>query len=367
MLILFILTPVFAQAISSGAGLQLDFRTPPWELITVLAVVASFSVIAVAYLISKAFGISELSGWVRDEAYQLIAMTILVFFVFSVIQVEKGIFESFGYVPTAQNSNPAITSASDYLYSVRTYVGTTLSSVYVLNSVVQAGVYKYKMPISKYINPIDISKGYKEFAKAFSDLLMTVNNAFGAVLGLTTAQIMFLDLINRTAFTILLPLGVFLRVFTFSRGVGTFFIAIAIAFYVVYPLTFALNQKIVDHLLGYENAWKDIVKARTYQIPVFGQLVELADSKLQPKEGADSSSIFNFYSNMFGGMVHSVSSGAAYINMALPFTLLREGAFAFVLFTVIPIIDFVITLGVARELGSLLGGDVSFGDLLKSL
>jgi hypothetical protein len=124
-----------------------------------------------------------------------------------------------------------------------------------------------------------------------------------------------------------------------------------------------LNQRIVDHLLGSEGAWKDIVKARTLQSPVAGEILSWGDLATNSIE----TSRIGKYVDLYTGMARTALSGAAYVSMAVPFTLLEEGAYAFVLFTVIPILDFVITLGISRELGSLLGGDVSFGKLLTML
>lgn len=365
--LLFSMTIVSAQM--STTSNPPSFRVQTWELTTILAILASFSVIAIAYMISKGLGIPALNGWARNEAYQLIAMAIVVCLLFSALQIENYIFESFGYSPTPAVPNPAISSAQTYLSSVRTYVGSVLISTYFLNGIIQMLNFKLELPETMFYNAVDFGKGMTAFTGAMSGIIKLSSGVFGTVLGLTTAQTIFLDFINRIAFTILLPIGLFLRVFSFSRGIGTFFIALAIAFYVVYPLTFLMNEKIVDQILGYQGAWQNILKARSLQSTENGWIYQMADSQIQPSNPFGASGFVDYYTRLFTSIVYYAASTANYtINTTFnPFTLLNEGAFAFVLFTVIPILDFVITLGISREIGSLLGADVSFGDLLKTL
>lgn len=53
-------------------------------------------------------------------------------------------------------------------------------------------------------------------------------------------QYMFLDYIAKNMFTVILPLGIILRIIPIFRGIGGLLIAIGIGFYIIYPLFFLL-------------------------------------------------------------------------------------------------------------------------------
>jgi hypothetical protein len=54
------------------------------------------------------------------------------------------------------------------------------------------------------------------------------------------AQISFLRFIETSMFTVFLPIGILLRAFPPTRGAGAVLIAIAIGFYVVFPMAYTL-------------------------------------------------------------------------------------------------------------------------------
>lgn len=343
---------VFIQSFVYAQTQPVTLRTVPWELTVLAALLVQLMIIVFAYMISYAFNVKELAGWSKGEIYQVAMMAFIVFLFFALIKVENIFFEAYGFSPSQSDSNPAIENARLYLDSVRTYslsiVTSVQTSIFVLNFI-QAQGENIKIPYFEFKDTV------KEAVKSISGLLNIINISATSVLGLTTLQSYFLDIIARLAFTVILPVGLLFRMFSFTRSVGNFLIVVAISFYIVYPLTFLMNQTIVDTLLNKQGSWQDILGERKLQNSKFVQFLSGVNSITENDTAI--SEILNLVTSV-------ISSINKYIN---PFNILDEAAFGFILFTVIPILDFTITIVVAKELGSLFGSDVSFTDLLKQL
>jgi hypothetical protein len=68
--------------------------------------------------------------------------------------------------------------------------------------------------------------------------LEQVSSIFTTFTGSLIVQQMALSLIYAAAFTVLLPIGFILRLLPFFREAGAMLIAVALAFYIVFPLTY---------------------------------------------------------------------------------------------------------------------------------
>ena len=55
----------------------------------------------------------------------------------------------------------------------------------------------------------------------------------------------------------MLPLGIFFRVFPFLRQAGATFIAIAIGFYIVMPMMYVMDMKVVERASGSDITFKN--------------------------------------------------------------------------------------------------------------
>ncbi|VVB73409.1 Uncharacterised protein [uncultured archaeon] len=333
--------PSFAQTSSS-------FRTLPWELMVAAAVLAAYLVVGFAYMIGEGFSLPEMRGWASNEAYQITAVLVLVVLVFITVRIENSVFESFGFSPTPTNPNPAIVAGEQFLDISREYLVSVASASYSANMVMIAVLKKFSTGLTSN-NFIDFRDPAEQLYRSAKDMIGTAVGGIHISIGLMTAQRWFLDLIARSAFTIFLPVGILLRTFTFSRGIGAFFIAVSISFYIVYPLTFLFDQKVVDTLLCPEGAthcdglWKNI---REIRMPALSKAVSF---------------------NSLDGSVGEMMEGAATGFMGSFVVLFSESAFAFVTFTMLTIMNFVITAGVTRSISNLMGYDIRMGDIIKIL
>ena len=322
----------FAQTPDSAV----TFRTLPWELMIALAITASYTIVALAYMAAEGFALSDIKAWASNEAYQITAILIVMFLVFVTVRIENSIFESFGYAPSPTNPNPAITAAQSTLDVSKNYLVVVASSGYVSNTIL-VGLLKNRVIDAQFL----FTKNATEHL--YDSLSSVIGMAIGGIqlsIGIVTAQIWFLDLIARTAFTIFLPLGILLRTFTFSRGIGAFFISISIAFYLVYPLTFILDQHILNALLCQPESqcapdtWTRISQIRVSSLPTES--------------------------------TYKDTTGSALVGAITSFkTILSETAFAFVTFTMLAILNFIITAGVTRSIANLMGYDFRLSDIIK--
>lgn len=71
-------------------------------------------------------------------------------------------------------------------------------------------------------------------------------NALVSALLVQNSQVMLLNLAQNFFFPVLFPIGIFLRCFQFTRGAGGFLMALAVAFYFVYPATILVTKGMMD-------------------------------------------------------------------------------------------------------------------------
>ncbi len=354
MIIIALIPATFAQ---EDSVVVYNLRALPWEIIVLAALFLNLGVISLAFMVSKVFGVRELGGWANNELYQVIMMSLVVFLFFSAIKIENMVFEAYGFTATVEHPNGAIENAKIYLSSVQKYV---------LSIVTSANMFKVALVVgNSYLTKIaevplfDIDRAISSIFESIINMVNFILTSSASVLGLTTMQIYFLDFIDKLAFTLILPVGLLLRTFSFLRNVGNFLIVVAISFYIVYPLTFVINQTIVDTLLNKPGGWSDILDART-QNTEMGKFM----TNLETSFKDDTNSIFA----SLAFSINTVSKLPSLLNEYLnPLVLFNEASFAFLLFTIIPIIDFTITIIVAKELGYFFGSDVDFSEVIKKL
>jgi len=355
---------ILAVVVSAQSGS--DLRTLPWELIVGAAVLAAYMVVAFAYMIGEGFSLPEMRGWAANEAYQVTAVLVIVVLVFITVRIENSVFESFGFSSSPTNPNPSIAAGEQFLDVSREYLISVASAGYSSNMFVIATLKKIKIST----NFIDFSDAIEQLHRTAKDMIGIAVGGIHISIGLMTAQRWFLDLIARTAFTIFLPLGILLRTFTFSRGIGAFFIAIAISFYIVYPLTFLFDQKVVDVLLcgtcannkcggvGPDTcAISDDCASSTCSSGLWKNIREIRLPALSKATSLNS----------IDGSVGELAEGVASGFIGTFTVLFSEAAFAFTTFTLLTIMNFVITAGVTRSISNLMGYDIQMGDLIKIL
>jgi hypothetical protein len=84
-----------------------------------------------------------------------------------------------------------------------------------------------------------------------------------------SAKMFMLQYIKENMLTVFLPLGILLRTFHFTRGIGAFFMSIAIGFFFVYPtVCFIMDSSFAA--AATEPSLPDIISVGMCNIPMFG-------------------------------------------------------------------------------------------------
>jgi hypothetical protein len=88
-----------------------------------------------------------------------------------------------------------------------------------------------------------------------ADGIVSICNVIGygltAVFGSIAAQLAMLSIIDATMYPFFLPAGVLLRFFAPTRDAGTFLITMAIGFQVIFPMTYVINEMVLDGVWTY--------------------------------------------------------------------------------------------------------------------
>ncbi len=201
-----------------------------WLELTAQALLLSFMILALMYMIAIGFTINELKFLAQEEFWQLIVTVVMVALLYSTHTFFDSLFASpeFGANGGVQKASIKISqdiiSKLDLIFeNVKDQADDAgrESSISVFCSFMGTSVYVAACGSYRAITPI-YSTSYQVLSIALMEeksleILLTIGSKY--------------------AFTIFLPLGIFLRTFKFTRGAGGFLIALSIAFYFVLPLT----------------------------------------------------------------------------------------------------------------------------------
>lgn len=332
-----------------------------WYIICLIAVGIAYCVVGLIYMFGKGIGSSEFVAWANNEFYQITATLLILIIVFSVTKIEDEVYKSFGYT----GPSPAIDTAKSYLSDVRSYVTWRFIAAFTLNVYLQiAGDSLVSLTQFEYFNPTGTIEDILSFFK--NDVVGIAITSFGVTFGVTAAQEWVLEIISLITFTIILPLGIFLRAVPFFRKVGSILIAVAIGLYIVYPLTFLLDIKIIRYI---KNCDQDIRIPCRWAEPspteIVGELASLplVLTKLEGNFGKIFGRIMNVRLLSGASVIYAIEG----INL-LSTSLITDGAFGItILGLFLPALNVVITFGVIRHLAGIMGTDVSLRDLMKIL
>lgn len=105
---------------------------------------------------------------------------------------------------------------------------------------------------------------YKEVETYHSIAFICINLMIGL-----SAKMFMLQYIKENMLTVFLPLGIILRTFHFTRGIGAFFMSVAIGFFFIYPtVCFIMDSSFAAN--SAEPPLPEIISAGMCNIPMFG-------------------------------------------------------------------------------------------------
>jgi len=335
-----------------------------WQEVTVAVLSLAFLLIAFVYMVGVGFRLPRVQAWAKNEFYQAVANCIIAGGMLVLISSLNGLTNSI----TGSACTGGLISVCNLDYTIRCPVSCSASrypefccpegSGGACPGYAKLGGYSAAFDHAKcYIdsNRNDLLNSYVTFLGANIALgilfswhqyfapyqqgitislfpgLMTITDFIGVIMMFVAGGAILL-LVNsivldflRFKLMALLPIGIALRSFPFSRGAGAGLIAIVAGFYVVYPMLFFLDS-----------------------------LIFMNDTS-------------NFAALMGCSQPGDFFGWFGYIGCLINSGLNRPIYSVFIVGIFLPLFNLTLTLTFTRELAKLLGGDLDLSSLTKLL
>ena len=209
-----------------------------WQVLAFIAIFSAFMVLLILYMLSYLVDSAEMRMMAKGELYQVfVTLIFLVLFVsfqlYSTTIFSEALSSSFG--GTADH----ITYAQELLDQAATYQADILERL-TMGLTIPLGSMASASASCSIIGTSFSYPGCIGIQVPFSSLMFATNVIVTAMLA-NNSQIVLLNLANSFFFPILLPIGLFLRCFQFTRGAGGLLIAIAFSFYFIFPIAIMLT------------------------------------------------------------------------------------------------------------------------------
>lgn len=248
-----------------------------WQAVGLAAVSMVLVLVGLVYAIGMGFNLPKVKGWARNELYQALASAFILGFLAVMLPSLNGIvtglagplpsgcsggtgctFDSGGACDDSVNNymckpgcggyNVAIDHSQCFLSDMKNRLALTYASLQAASMALGYGLsFKYSLAHAGQ------GVGFAVLPGLFMvmDLMGLMSMFVGTGFAFTWAQSFIFDFIRLKLVT-LLPIGLALRSFPFTRGVGAAMIALVIGLYMVYPLMTTLESWIVsDNLDSY--------------------------------------------------------------------------------------------------------------------
>jgi hypothetical protein len=209
-----------------------------WYEITFVVIAMVMAIISIAYMIGIGFQLPKLQAWAKDELFQalasaLIAVLILTFA--STLELSmKSIIGTDPFTATTDYINSLIASLAGFFIAV-----VTTDSVFALLQTMAFNAMPSQMgfTISPFVGLTTLT----------AMLSLTMEGILGGM-SIMLGQLSFVSFIQ-DKLIVLLPIGVALRSFPWSRSAGGAIVAIFIGFYIFYPFLWTFNSMLYNETI----------------------------------------------------------------------------------------------------------------------
>ena len=275
---------------TSGTGVYQAGWFSNWQLLSLIGVAAAIAIIAIAAMVGHAFNLPEVKAFVDAELMQAVVSVLLVASLIGLVAFldeTTRIAVGSGSLPVLCNANEPcyISAAKQYLDNIYDAANAaakdSLKKSFDNQGLATTG-YSVQFNVW-YLAFAGTSWRYNAGWSMEAERGSAVFETLGTLLAGIYAQKYFLDVILFGIAPVFLLLGVLLRTFFFTRKLGGLLLAIAIALFIVYPLTFAF-------------AWY------TLNVTVYGDRVLPSSDSSCPAECTATYPVA-FYVNSSGGLV----------------------------------------------------------------
>jgi hypothetical protein len=156
-----------------------------------------------------------------------------------------------------------------------------------------------------------ISSVHKEVETYHSIAYLCTNLLIGL-----SAKMFVLQYIKQNMLVVFLPLGILLRTFHFTRGIGALFMALAVGFFFIYPtVVFMMDSSFVEANAG--PALPEILTTGLCNMPIFGSFsfgsaaVEMTSTSGNASQIALSNNLASFVADIQTELIFSNMVGFA--------------------------------------------------------
>ncbi len=237
-----------------------------WLPICIMAIVISVLLHTIVYMFGYSINSHSIKRYALTEMLQAAATALMVILLIGMLVQSFDYIGSLGSVTCGgEEINSPIEADACRSGEILTAVGSLYQKVLEADWGPEIA---YSMQISAFGVTIFMGSWvdniYTEVETYHSIAYICVNLMIGL-----TAKLFLLKYINENMLAVFLPLGIILRTFHFTRGVGAFFIALAIGFYFIYPtVTFMMDSSFMEGLNAPE--LPEVIASGMCNIPMFG-------------------------------------------------------------------------------------------------
>ncbi|MEM3422685.1 MAG: hypothetical protein QXF35_01325 [Candidatus Bilamarchaeaceae archaeon] len=217
-----------------------------WLPYSIAAIFIALLIQGLIYAIAKAFNLTELERGTKSEIMQVLATFFLAVFLVIIVGSLSDYVNSqiYGTIMCG-GKEVTVENTASALYVMQCKViekARALESIHLAIREEANDAY-YTFYSSFNVMGVPVFSG-----QYISGLYKTIenyrykNNLTTTLLIALNALITFIAYIGASMLTFFLPLGVLLRAFYFTRGIGSLFISLAIGFYFIFPYVFIITD-----------------------------------------------------------------------------------------------------------------------------
>lgn len=238
----------------------------PWQVVALVMIGLSFSLVAIAYMLGRLFDSDRLKKWAYGEFLTTLATLVIVAMLITfVTMISNAVFKlsmeimrlsSPAYYDVIQKELTAkgVTQDVIHFFPAQQYLnsmGRCVRQLYVIN-ICSALIIEPMADMAE-----DLSGSATIGAALPTVVVRNALRTFATTLTFlqyaTYLQKNLLLMIQQIALVVFLPVGIVLRTFPLTRGAGNLFMALSIGAYFVYPLSYSMLLILSSPPADFEN------------------------------------------------------------------------------------------------------------------
>lgn len=326
-----------------------------WIALTSIALLVSLLILALVYIFSHFVRNQQLIAWTKFELYQILGTAVIV--VFSIFAIVGGMctfdMTFLGEDHPVGMTNPYIVGGHKMnMYQIVTQYFSSVEEVgkllfFMLMYIVK--VINFIAQVMWTSSPLGVGSSEKplESLGQLNNLLFLLVSGYVVSFLLLQLQMRMIEYLSIATLWYLFPFGVFFRAFEPTRGFGGTLIGLSLAFTLFYPIIIVFN----DYLMHY---------TVVHQKLELESALTATDANI-PTATPDSSSVDDpsgiVDDTQTGNLVSGISGNLLF--------LLKPLMLYFLAAVVLPIINFILLVEIARGITRLFGEEVDVTNLTR--